>query len=236
MGAAYGGTLRSGKTATHEEFDEACKSTPLLVFIQSGVEHDANQAELIKLAQDWTGGAYTENFSSPDELQRKMVVALHQHAMKQSRISVDPEELLRRAREFLPAHTRDHASMPSVGVAVACGPHEQLIKQREMADPTIQKSIHSLAKFGDCAVLSQKDETDIRIEHDTFVLAQHHAELRVNQTGEVFVRQPATKHTAYHDDGSAIDERVAIDAVARALRFAAQVIDTPLCQESCRVS
>ncbi|MGV7180700.1 DUF4062 domain-containing protein, partial [Xanthomonas axonopodis] len=48
LGPRYGTKQAGGVSATHEEVREARSRKPLLMFVQSGVEAELDQAELIK--------------------------------------------------------------------------------------------------------------------------------------------------------------------------------------------
>jgi hypothetical protein len=58
LGERYGALQGSGKAATEEEFDEARRSKPTLVFDQLGVERAADMARFVRRVRDWAGGNY----------------------------------------------------------------------------------------------------------------------------------------------------------------------------------
>src|SRR5215211_2071268 len=56
LGSRYGNVQPSGKSPTHEEFDEATRTKQVFVFIQSGVKPEPRQADLIAQANAWATG------------------------------------------------------------------------------------------------------------------------------------------------------------------------------------
>ncbi|HKF95411.1 MAG TPA: DUF4062 domain-containing protein [Gammaproteobacteria bacterium] len=73
LGARYGETQSSGKSATHEEFDEARRSKSVFVFVQGGITPEPKQAALISEAQSWASGQHTARFNDAEELRRAVV-------------------------------------------------------------------------------------------------------------------------------------------------------------------
>jgi hypothetical protein len=65
-------------SATHQEYREARDRGDVLVFIQEGVTREPLQEAFIREVQSWSGGQYTANFSTPDELHDGVIRALHE--------------------------------------------------------------------------------------------------------------------------------------------------------------
>jgi hypothetical protein len=78
LGARYGFVAEHGLAPTEDEYDHAVKTgTPVLAFIQQGVEREPQQDALVaKVRGGWGHGAFTGSFSSPNELLLGVVKAL----------------------------------------------------------------------------------------------------------------------------------------------------------------
>jgi hypothetical protein len=77
LGTRYGATQRSGKSPTHEEFDEATRNKPVFVFVQSKVEPEEAQARFISEARAWSSGHFTSTFVDANDLRNQVTRALH---------------------------------------------------------------------------------------------------------------------------------------------------------------
>lgn len=84
LGPRYGTKQAGGVSATHEEVREARSRKPLLMFVQSGVEAEPDQAELIKEIGKWQGGQLWDGFVSADDLGQKATRAIHRFQLTQA--------------------------------------------------------------------------------------------------------------------------------------------------------
>ena len=92
LGRRYGEVQASGKSATHEEFDEARRTKQVFVFVQTGGTPEPRQAALIDEAQSWAAGHYTGQFHDDESLRAHVIRALHRWEMRINRL---------RRREFI---------------------------------------------------------------------------------------------------------------------------------------
>lgn len=122
LGARYGFIAEHGLSPTEDEFNRARKTgTPVLVFVQNGVEREEEQDAFVKRVQGgWGEGAFTGFFSDPTELGFKVVQALTSHREAQRGSDAMPEAQ-QRARDL--ASTIDRrGSSPGNSVRVAFVP------------------------------------------------------------------------------------------------------------------
>ncbi|SMQ94521.1 DUF4062 domain-containing protein [Xanthomonas fragariae] len=84
LGPRYGAKQAGGVSATHEEVNEARNRKPLLMFVQSGMEAELDQAALIKEIGKWQGGQHWDGFVSADDLGPKAARAIHKFQLMQA--------------------------------------------------------------------------------------------------------------------------------------------------------
>src|SRR2546428_4615878 len=86
LGGTYGRKdQRTGKSPTHEEFEEAHASgRDVLAFVQDGVERDADQEAFLGEARAWSGGALTGRFRTPEELRDAVTQGLNRLALSRA--------------------------------------------------------------------------------------------------------------------------------------------------------
>ena len=108
LGERYGQLQVSGKSATHEEFEEAAQTKPVLVFEQLGVERDDLMRAFVTEVQDWVHGSLSATFSSSDELRVAVTRSLADHAVREQHGPLTTTRSLRaRSSCFLPNSARD---------------------------------------------------------------------------------------------------------------------------------
>jgi hypothetical protein len=89
IGSRYGAPQPSGLSATHEEYREAKERKPVLVFVESGVERDQAQQAFLNEVEAWATGHYRRSYSTPDDLKRELIRAVHDHELATSIGPVD---------------------------------------------------------------------------------------------------------------------------------------------------
>ena len=70
LGGAYGTKdPKTGKSATHEEFEEAQQTgRDVLAFVQDGVQRDLDEEAFVREVRAWSEGASTGRFTTPEEV------------------------------------------------------------------------------------------------------------------------------------------------------------------------
>ena len=78
LGGRYGFIAEHGLSPTEDEYDHAVKTaTPILAFVQQGVEREPRQEVFVaKVQGSWSEGAFTGVFGNPNELLLGVVKAL----------------------------------------------------------------------------------------------------------------------------------------------------------------
>ena len=224
IGGRYGELQPSGMAATHEEYLEARERKPVLVFVESGVEREPKQEAFLDEVQAWATGHFRASYSRPDDLKRALIRAVHDHEIAVSTGPVDEDEMAARARELLPSRDGLGGSAQVV-VAVAAGPHQQVIRPAELEDAALITEVHREATFGEHAVLDSTAETTRGVRRESLVFEQRSAAVTVHQDGSVCLAQPVRR------DGPSnrvelpviIEEEIA-HAIATAIRFAGWVL------------
>lgn len=189
MGERYGYRQPSGLSATHEEYREARERKPVLVFVESGVTLEAEQAAFLNEVEDWSTGHFRASYSTPEELKTVLLRGLHDHELATSAGAVDESALLGRATALLPT---DHRSTTAqVILAVAGGPHQQVLRPAELDDEKLRRDMHREAIFGEHPIFHGTQGTNSAIRGATLVLEQPYGSLSVDQTGSICIIQPA---------------------------------------------
>lgn len=225
IGADYGAHQPSGLSATHEEYREARERKPVLVFVESGVEREPAQEQFLHEVQAWSAGHFRAAYSNAGELKRAVTRALHEHELATSAGSVDEDGLIARARELLPT-PRGSTGHAALRVAVAAGPHQQVVRPAELEDPTLSRDLQQEALFGSHPVLELSEGTHVHTRGHQLLLEQPTASVIVDESGGVVISQPARRQTPDHGAAlpSLIEEDVT-EAASCAVRFVGSVLE-----------
>jgi len=222
LGERYGQEQASGKSATHEEFEEATREKQPFAFIQSGITPEPRQAELIAEAQDWAGGHYTSNFRDAGELRTKVVQALNRWQLENAAGRVNSDEMRERALVGLPEERRGSSSYrPSIAVSVVGHPRQSIIRPSELEDPALHRQIKQQALFGDPNIFNDGEANEIVLEGHALALKQGARSLTINEDGSVRLVLPLPPVEGML---SPIIEEDVTDTLLRAFRFVAQLL------------
>lgn len=187
LGARYGSVNSdSGLSATHEEFREAAAAKPVLVFIQSRVTPEGQQAALIGEAQDWARGGLTGSFATPDDLRRAVTQAVHRWQIAQSAGPGDQTEMLERGRRLLPDSRSGGAKLALVAVP---GPRQELVSPARLDSSQLREQLLELAQTS--SLFDRFERTAVRDELECLVLEQPAASLQLDSSGTLCIVQPA---------------------------------------------
>jgi len=168
MGEHYGVPQASGLSATREEYREARERKPVLVFVQAGVTREPAQQEFLDEVQAWATGHFRASFNSPETLKTAVLRAMHDHELATSAGGVDEADLVERATALLP---RPHGiGTAQLVLAVAGGPHQQVLRPPELEDPGLARDVQRDALFGDHPVLEPSEATAVGIQGNALVL------------------------------------------------------------------
>lgn len=224
LGEHYGFRQPSGKSATHEEYEEAVtERKPLLAFVQGGVHHESDQERFVQEVRGWSGGAYSASFSSPEELRDEVVRWLHEHELRLLAGRAEPIEMAERARARVPERTG--YGSPTLVVVVAGGPARRVVRPTELSGEQLRAWLMQEAMFGSRAVLAPGAETNARLQAGTLLLTQRERIVLVDEMGTVMVEQPAVAPRSGMTALSAIIQEDIEESIERAMGFAGLVLD-----------
>lgn len=209
MGGRYGAVQPSGLSATHEEYREARERKAVLVFVEEPAEREEQQAAFLHEVQNWATGHFRSTFRDPMSLKEAVVRGLHEHELAVSHGSFDQAECLDRARGLLPADSRSIGAGPELVVAIAAGPHQQVIRPAEISDSDLAADLQREALFGPNPVLDRAEGTTESVRGSQLTLRQEHGEITLDQAGSLRIStvlrssggQPGTEIPAIiHED------------------------------------
>ena len=225
LGAAYGEPQGAQQlSATHEEYREARERGDVLVFIQEGVTPELRQQAFVDEVQSWSRGHYTASFSTPEELQDAATWALHELEVSRKTGAVNEPELLERATALLP--NARSSSSASLCVVLAGAPRHQVVRPAELESTALREAILQAALFSGDRVLDTTQGTRSEIAEHHLVIQQDLASVLLTELGDIRIIQSTqpdrARRTSYLP--VLIEEEVH-EGIARALRFAAWVLD-----------
>ena len=188
LGERYGEIQASGRSATHEEFEEARDHGSVAVFVQRDIAPGPSQRELIREAQSWSAGRFAGEFGGPGELRSKVSRVLHEHALSQAR-PADPGEILARARERLPG--RAYQGESRLHLIVAGGPRGEVLAPARLEDEAFQREISKAALYGSHPIFDDSEGVKRRLVNGSLRLEQRSGWIEVGEDGTVSVALPA---------------------------------------------
>lgn len=221
IGERYGVHQPSGKSATHEEYEEAKGRKPLLVFVQEKATMEPNQLAFRREVEGWQGGSLWKGFATPGELQARVTEAVHKHSLGLARGHVDEEEMVKRAERLLPQAERSHSA--ALALAVTWGPKQQILRPKLLDDAAFSRKLHQSARFGENAIFDELAEAKAATRGDSLLLEQQGRSFRLDELGSIAIDQPATSSDGF---SRWLIEEDLVDRLERALRFANEVVGT----------
>lgn len=226
LGAAYGDPQGAEQLSpTHEEYREARDRGDVLVFIQDGVAREHRQQEFVSEVQAWSRGHYTANFSLPAELQEAVTRALHELELSRKTGDVNESEVLERARTLVPNDRSFSSSSASLCVVVTGAPRQQVLRPAELEAPDLTDALLQAALFGGDRFFDRREGSESEIERHQLVIRQDHASLLLTQLGDIRVIQPTQREVERRSYLPVLVEEEVREGIARALRFAAWLLD-----------
>lgn len=224
LGERYGEIQASGKSATHEEFQEAAGTRPVLAFVQSGVDREPDMQRFVTEVQDWLGGALTASFSTPAELRDEVTRALSEHAVGEAAGRVNDEEMVARAVDLIPSSR--NASGTRLVVSVSGGPAQPILRPTQIESDELCRTLKQGAMFGAAAVLDSDLGARCEVRGDVLHVFNDNETVIVDPLGSVVVSRPAkTRSNTFAGIDPLIEEDV-FGAIEASLRFVGQVLDS----------
>lgn len=227
LGQRYGYTQPSGLSATHEEYREARERVPVLVFVQNVAGREESQEALLEEVQAWSTGHFRAAFATADDLKTAVLRGLHQYELANSVGAADEAEIHARAVEMLPDSRSSYlGNVAQLYVAVAGGPHQQVLRPVDLESSGLINEIQQEAFFGAYPVLDRNASTSTGIRGNTLVLAQDRGSLALDQAGSVLIGQPVARRQEWGNTGlPVLIEEDIVEALQNAVRFSGWVLD-----------
>lgn len=186
LGERYGEIQASGLSATHEEYLEARGRCPVLAMVQSGVEREAKQEELVREVRDWANGLYTGSYDDGDSLLDVLVGAMHNLEMAAATAPADAEEMLGRANSLIPQEDSAYSTMGiRLTMSLASGPHQSILRPARLEDHGFIDEVQQLAMFGNTAVLDSREGTSVNVVDEMVEFLQQTCSVAVGEDGSV---------------------------------------------------
>jgi hypothetical protein len=227
LGERYGQPQASGKSATHEEFEEAAQSKPVLVFEQLGLKRDDLMQAFVTEVQDWVHGSLSATFSRPDDLRVAVTRSLADHAVREQRGLVDDDDVVARSLNLLPAQQR--SGPDTLTVVVAGGPYQQVLRPATIEDLSFIQSLKQLAMFGPNAILDSELGAKHSFQGDVLRVGNDQGHLLLDPAGTIAVILPARRPNVRAGGITLLESIIEEDIQERItgmIRFAAQLLDT----------
>lgn len=222
LGDRYG-QVPSGRelSATHQEYREARElGRDVLAFVYTK-DPEPRQRDFIREVRTYTAGGVTTDFTSADHLRDLVIRDLRGLELQRAAGRADPQEMLGRARHAIGSLDRP-GNDPTLAVAVAFGPAQQVVRPRQLADSQYQRALEGEALYGTPSVLIRGEAVKSRIKDGRLLVAQDQAGLLLAADGTFAVSVPMS---AERDHLPALIEEDVIEAVERVLRFTHALID-----------
>ncbi len=119
-------------------------------------------------------------------------------------------------------HGRGQGGGARLAVAVAGGPHQQVLRPVELEQADLPRDIQREALFGEHPVLDPGEGTSTTIQGGALMLGQANASLIIDQAGSMCVVQAARRDTdPFRTALPALLEEDLAASLARAVRFSA---------------
>jgi hypothetical protein len=146
LGAVYGTKdPQTGKSPTHEELEEAQETgRDVLVFVQKGVQRDADQEAFVREVREWSVGVSTGGFTNPDELRDAVTKALNPpRAVADRRTNRSDRGRAPRLDAALTGDRRGGGN-PTLQVAVVGAPRQVVLTAGTLDDVALQEELEGL--------------------------------------------------------------------------------------------
>lgn len=229
LGASYGAVQPSGLSATHEEYREARGRCPVLAFVEDGTTPEPPQAAFIHEVQAWDSGLIRGGFTDSEQLERKVIQALHQLNVASAATPFDAKELLARTLALFPEERGSYQQSGAVlSVAVAGGPVQAILRPSEIENPTLAEALEKEALYGAARLFARGDGTETDIKDGALAVEQSGQRgrsgrsLQLDPQGSLVIRLPVENEG--HGLSVILVETVK-DQLAAALRYATWALD-----------
>jgi len=214
LGPRYGAKQSGGVSATHEEVLEARNRKPLLVFVQSGVESEPEQAALMAEIGGWETGLYRDGYDSVEDLGPKVTRALHRFELAHATAPLDPAALRTRASRLFSQVERGYRQGgTTLEFALAVGPETSLLRPAEMESQALLDAMQQHALFGRPPLFNRSLGMRSDFSGEALVLSQgdRHSEAASVQlwpSGDMLIQLPIPPAAGGMGFGVVVEETV----------------------------
>ncbi len=224
IGEHYGAIQPSGRSATHEEYDEARGTKTILAFVQEGVEREPREEEFAREVQAWASGLFRSGFRTVYELRQAITRALYDHALANATGPVDQEEMTQRAVALLPAERRNYASSGAMlNLSIAGGPRQSILRPVEIERPALAEALMQQGMFGSNRLFETTRGVQPTMQDASLMLTQEGgAQVLLTEEGSVVISLPARRTGQM---GMELVEEAVQTQFAAALAFASWTFD-----------
>jgi len=194
LGDRYGATQGSGLSATHEEFLEASRTKPLLVFNQTGIERDEQMDAFVDEVHSWDNGRLSRPYDTTSELSDAVTRALADHAVNEQLHQVDDSQLAERAVAGATVSSR-YAHATQLIVSIASGPTQALLRPADIDQQQFRNDLLRDAMFGAAPVIDPGKGAVAGLDGDRLELSNDDNSVTLSPLGDITVRGPAAAAT-----------------------------------------
>jgi hypothetical protein len=192
LGARYGAVQASGRSATHEEYEEARGRKTVFAFVQEVSDRETQQTAFLQEVQGWESGLFRSGFRTADELRQAITRALYDYALANATGPIDQADMTERAAAMLPGEHRNYSGTASLGLAVAAGPCQSILRPVEIEKRSLSNALVQRTLFGEPPLFDLALGTECAIEGDALIIAQERgARIVLNEQGSIGLALPA---------------------------------------------
>lgn len=232
FGERYGFVSKSGRSITHEEFDEARKRAipTLLVVKKPAPKRDPALADFLKSTGSYEDGLYFGNYHTHTDLATAVTRALNT-LVNRSAPGANPQAANAKLREILKSDSR-HPQNTSISLIVVPADRTELLDVRLLSSEDFHRSLRRALRY-DVPVFNEELGTKVLEESDCLVLVQEGAYatplnrfiLYPDRTVVLTLSLDSsdTKNTQDYLSNSIIDETHLQDRLANCLLLSAEV-------------
>jgi hypothetical protein len=216
LGEHYGSVQgTSGVSPTHEEFQEARDTKPVLAFVQEGITRDAQQSKFVSDVQGWQQGYFRDGFKTAEELKDLVTRAIHDYQLAHATAPLDIAALTQSAIELVPTPGRGNTiQSPALHLAIAGGPIQSILRPAELEAPQLASDLHQRALFKEPRLFDSAKGMETDIEGSALYLEQEGgARIQLDEQGRILLRLPLEerdrrRHGGFGSSFALIEETV----------------------------
>ena len=236
LGPRYGWVAPSGRSATEEEYQEACRRhMPILVFVQDGMSTEPDQQEFVDRVEDYIHGHFRRSFQSSDDLTRFVKEAVMERDLRAVPQNLgDAEGRIREALNRRPPENQQSVWMKTAWTTLR---NEEVVDPLVLTDDDFKKQVLRLGHDCEPALFRYERPKQTEAGASRFSIIQGASrggmadedatEVAIRGDGTLTVLQNVTGYRSGHDPNLSfvtmlrLDPNIVRDRLERAWSFAA---------------